>query len=102
MAAKISVESGAETRAIEFLAQSRFHQSFFLPATPKHGRLRVTYTVAGVDDADAPTLLFCGGMFGGRWTVVGIHHLAVKMGVRLVCCDRYVLFPLEFGFVLLA
>lgn len=89
MSSKTSSTS-AETRAIEFLAHSRFHQSFWLPATSQHGRMRVTYVVAGVEDQDAPTMLLCGGMFGGRWVVVSLHFLAVKMGVRLVCCDRYV------------
>jgi hypothetical protein len=78
----------SETQVIEYVSASWLHRSFKLPATDTHGPLRVTYAVAGLDDANAKTVLLIGGMFGGRWLALSCHHLALKMGVRVICIDR--------------
>lgn len=85
-----SPPSDEDIAALEHISAARFYQSLTVPATAAHGPLKVTYAVIGNQDRDAPTILLFGGMFGGRWIVVDIEHLAAKMGVRLVCCDRYI------------
>lgn len=77
-----------DAQALEFASSKRFHQSLKLPATPLHDELTVTYAVAGVDDEKAPMILFCGGMFCGRWIVAFFDFLARKAGVRICCIDR--------------
>lgn len=73
---------------------SELHQSFSLPATSTHPTLRITYSTVGfnVDDtalsSAAPTLLFIGGMFGGRYMAQYLHHLALRIGVRVIVIDR--------------
>lgn len=77
-----------EAFAIEYACSLRMHQFFTLPPTDTHGPLRVTYAVAGLQNDDAPTILCIAGMFGGRWIALLQHHLATKVGVRLICVDR--------------
>jgi hypothetical protein len=77
-----------EAEIIEYASNIAFHQQLSIPATSDHGILRVTYAVVGVKDEEAPTLLLCGGMFGGRWLALCYDYLAQKMGVRLICTDR--------------
>lgn len=75
---------------IESVSPIKFHQSFTLPETDKHGALKVTYAVSGIPlGEDAPTILFCGGMFGSRWMAVFNDFLATKIGVRVLYIDRY-------------
>ncbi|KAH8660407.1 hypothetical protein BX600DRAFT_467671 [Xylariales sp. PMI_506] len=77
-----------ESRAKAFIAQEQFNRSFTLAATEAHGELNVTYAVGGVDSAAAATLLFIGGMFGGRYMATMADHLGKKLGVRVVVTDR--------------
>ncbi|KAM0276809.1 hypothetical protein ACHAQH_006344 [Verticillium albo-atrum] len=72
----------------EYLSRPRFHQSLTLPATDDHGELKVTYAVGGSQDPSAPTLLFIGGMFGGRYMAVIGDYICRKMGVRIISPDR--------------
>ena len=79
-------------QAIEYLAHCRFHRRFILPATGEHEAFPVTYSDVGADGSDnVPTVLLIGGMYGTRYLGVHVHHLAAKMGVRIVSVDRYVL-----------
>ena len=79
-----------EEQAVELIAQRKFHQIFTLPATGSHGPLKVTYSILGPPvEEDAPTVVFCGGMFGSRYPfMLIINHLAEKHGVRVLCIDR--------------
>ncbi|TVY19414.1 hypothetical protein LARI1_G002554 [Lachnellula arida] len=78
-----------QERVIELVSPIKFHQSFTLPETDKHGALKVTYAVSGIPlGEDAPTILFCGGMFGSRWMGVFNDFLATKVGVRVLYIDR--------------
>ena len=78
-----------ELQPIEIIAPHKFHQIFTVPATDKHGQLKVTYGIAGVEHGeDVPTILFCGGMFGVRWQAVFMDWFAEKEGVRIVFVDR--------------
>lgn len=81
----------ARTQAIETLANRKFHHLFTLPSTPTHGPLKVTYSIAGIEKGDVPTILFCAGMFGGRWLALYTDYLATKGGVRILYFDRFVL-----------
>jgi hypothetical protein len=73
---------------------SELHQSFSLPATSTHPTLRITYSTVGFDvdnnasSSVAPTLLFIGGMFGGRYMASYLRHLASLIGVRVIFVDR--------------
>lgn len=79
----------ASNGAIKFVSPVKFHQSFTLPGTDEHGLLKVTYAIAGVEiGEDAPTILFCAGMFGSRWTAIWHDYLATKAGVRVLFIDR--------------
>jgi len=78
-----------EEQAISIIAPRKFHQIFIVPATDKHGRLKVTYAVLGKQDGDdVPTIMFCGGMFGMRWQGIYFDWLAEKEGVRMLIVDR--------------
>ena len=75
----------------KYVSRPRFHQRLALPATDAHGELEVTYAVGGSQDPSAPTLLFVGGMFGGRYVAVLSDYICREMGVRVVSVDRWVL-----------
>lgn len=77
-----------QMNAAEFVDRPRFHQRLTLPATDDHGELTVSYAIAGCQDASAPTVLFIGGMFGGRYTAVMCDYIGEKMGIRIVATDR--------------
>jgi hypothetical protein len=77
-----------EARAAEYVGQERFNRRFTLPATEAHGELCVTYAVGGRDRADAPTLLFIGGMMGGRHLASMADHVCAEHGMRIVVTDR--------------
>jgi len=85
-----STTKSPEEQAIELIAPRKFHQIFTLPATENHGPLKVTYSVLGPPvGEDAPTVVFCGGMFGSRYPyMIFVNHLAEKHGVRVLCIDR--------------
>jgi hypothetical protein len=81
--------SSAEDRAITIIAPQKFHQIFTIPATDKHGPLKVTYAVLGKQDGDdVPTIMFCGGMFGMRWQGIYFDWLAEQEDVRMLVVDR--------------
>lgn len=77
-----------DSRASRFIAQEKFNRSLTLPATDAHGELTVTYAIGGLDSAEAPTLLFIGGLFGGRLLASIVDYEATKLGVRIVVADR--------------
>lgn len=77
-----------ESRASEYIMQEKFNRSFTLPATEAHGELSVTYAVGGLDSADAPTMLFIGGMLGGRYMASIADYIGTKRGMRIVVTDR--------------
>ncbi|KFZ13069.1 hypothetical protein V502_06784 [Pseudogymnoascus sp. VKM F-4520 (FW-2644)] len=74
--------------AIEYVCAKRMHQSFTIPGTETRKPLKVTYAVAGLENDDAPTVVFISGMYGMRWVALSWHHIALRVGVRLVCVDR--------------
>ena len=81
------------SRALEYAANIKFHQSFTLPANPTIGRprpIRVTYS--DVDyrrDDTGPVILLIGGMFGGRWITLGSPDaLAKHHKLRLIVPDK--------------
>jgi hypothetical protein len=82
-----------EIKAIELIAPRKFHRIFTVPATDKHGPLKVTYSIAGVDvdeGEDVPTIFFCGGMFGTRWLAPWLDWISKTEGVRMIFLDRLV------------
>ncbi len=83
--------SPQEEEAIKRISPRKFHRLFNLPATGSHAALKISYAVAGPEDGDVPTILFCGGMFCTRWHMIGFEHLAQMEGVRIVSIDRLVL-----------
>lgn len=81
--------SSAEEQAIGLLAARKLHQIFTLPATDKHEALKVSYSIAGPEAGeDVPTIMFCGGMFGGRWMAPWHNFYAEKQRVRIIFIDR--------------
>jgi len=90
MSAKPLSAQDHETRAFEVTAARKFHRMFTAPATDTRGPLKVTYAIAGIEEGDVPTILFCGGMFGTRWQAVWADYLAEQEGVRVLHIDRFV------------
>lgn len=88
--------SPQEEEAIKIISPRKFHRLFTLPGTENHGPLKVSYAIAGLEDGDVPTILFCGGMFCTRWHLINYEHLAQKEGVRMVSIDRSVLSIIAF------
>ncbi|ELR03795.1 hypothetical protein VC83_04751 [Pseudogymnoascus destructans] len=74
--------------AIEYVCAKRMHRSFTIPGTETRKPLKVTYAIAGLENDDAPTVVFISGMYGMRWVALLWHAVAVRVGVRLVCVDR--------------
>jgi hypothetical protein len=77
-----------EEAAIKIASPLKFHRLFTLPATNDHGPLKVSYSIAGPEDGDVPTILFIGGMFCTRWLNIVHEHLAQQEGVRILSIDR--------------
>ena len=77
-----------QARSRDFIASEKFNRRFTLPATDDHGELTVTYAVAGKDSESAPTILFIGGLYGGRYLATMADYLSEKKGVRFVVADR--------------
>lgn len=86
--ASIPTPEELEFRANEYISQEKFSRSLTLPATESHEELTVTYAVGGLDSVDAPTVLFIGGMFGGRYLASIADHVCTKLGIRIVVTDR--------------
>ena len=78
----------SESRAKQYITQEKFNRSFTLPATEAHGELSVTYAVGGLDSADAPTMLFIGGLFGGRFLASHVDYIFKKHKMKVVVTDR--------------
>jgi hypothetical protein len=75
--------------AIKIVCDKHFHQSFWLPSTSQHDRLRVTYaTTTNFEDESLPVILFCGPMFGSRWNAQDFDYFIRKHGVRIIFVDR--------------
>ncbi|KAI7147850.1 6-phosphogluconolactonase, partial [Hortaea werneckii] len=75
--------------AIALLCRANFHRALWLPETPAHGKLRVTYsTTSNFHNADLAVILFCGPLFGNRWNAVMIDRMSSAHGVRVICVDR--------------
>ncbi|GAB1735066.1 hypothetical protein NU219Hw_g134t1 [Hortaea werneckii] len=75
--------------AIAVVCRANFHRVLWLPETPAHGKLRVTYsTTSNFDNADLAAILFCGPMFGNRWNALMIDRMASAHDVRVICADR--------------
>ena len=77
-----------DDEVIEYMCNSRFHNKITLPATNSHGLLRVTYAIVGVEDDNAPAILWCDAMLGSRWNGTQHHDFAKKQGVRVIFVDR--------------
>lgn len=77
-----------QTRSRDFIAREKFNRRFTLPANDDHGELTVTYAVAGKDSDSAPTILFIGGLYGGRYLATMADYISEKKGVRFVVADR--------------
>lgn len=85
------MSSDAEQKAITMLANRCYHQCLWIPATEKHGKLRVTFaTSSNFDNDDLPVMLFVPPQFCSRYHIVEMDHLAQAAGVRLLGADRYV------------
>ncbi|KAK0107572.1 hypothetical protein ONS96_003378 [Cadophora gregata f. sp. sojae] len=79
----------AEEQANTLISQRKFHRLFTLPATNNHETLKVSYGFAGPEiEADAPTILYCGGMFATRYLGVTQDWIATQKGVRILMIDR--------------
>ncbi|PVH84234.1 hypothetical protein DL98DRAFT_512624 [Cadophora sp. DSE1049] len=79
----------AEEQANTLISQRKFHRLFTVPATSTHEALKVSYGFAGPDiEEDAPTVLYCGGMFGTRYLGVTQDWIATQKGVRILMIDR--------------
>jgi len=75
----------------DILSPIKFHQSFKVPPTESHGVLRVSYSITGIPlGQEAPTILFCAGMFGSRWIGMWLDYLATKTRVRVLFIGRLV------------
>lgn len=78
-----------EVQAITALAPRKFHRIFTTPATASRGPLKVTYSIAGIENGkDVPTILFCGGMFGTRWHAHFVDWMATRDEMRVLFIDR--------------
>jgi hypothetical protein len=75
-------------QVIEMLAPRKFHRMFTAPATDTRGPLKVTYAIAGIEEGDVPTILFCAGMFSTRWQAYFCNYLAEKERIRVLFIDR--------------
>ena len=84
-------ESSSIKDAIEAVCAGHFHQCLWIPETPEHGKLRITFsTTSNFEDMSLPTILFCAPLFGSRWASLEVDCLARSMGVRVINVDRYV------------
>lgn len=83
--------SHQEAKVIEITSPRKFHRLFTLSATENHEPLKISYSIAGPEDGDFPTILFVGGMFCTRWHNILCENLAQKEGVRIISTDRSVL-----------
>ncbi|KAL2419959.1 hypothetical protein ABEF95_009476 [Exophiala dermatitidis] len=71
-----------------FASLIRFHRRISFYSDSVQSTINVTYGVAGVMDRNVPTLLFAGGMYGGRWNAPWVDYLCRQKGVRVIFIDR--------------
>ena len=81
-------EPSQRSASAEYLDKPQFHRRLTLPTTNDHGELTVTYAVAGAQSDSARTVLFIGGMMGGRFLATLGDYYSEKLGLRLVVVDR--------------
>lgn len=72
----------------KFADSSRFRQKLSFDCKTTSSQLTVTYALAGNEAEDAPVVLFCGGMYGGRWHGPWIDYLAQMKRVKVLIVDR--------------
>lgn len=84
----MSTTATAAEGVCAFAAAIRFHRSLTFDSATVQKTLRVTYATAGCQDPDTPTILFAGGLYGGRWNALWIDHLCQQKKVRVVIVDR--------------
>ncbi|KAF1947716.1 hypothetical protein EJ02DRAFT_390863 [Clathrospora elynae] len=75
---------------LEFLCDRRFHQNFVLPPNPvtdRHKPYRVSYADFG-DPNSSAVVLFCGALFGTRFSYSPLDQLAKTHHVRIIHPDR--------------
>ena len=76
--------------AIKYVCPRHLHQVLWLSENDSHGKLRVTFsTTSNFSDPSLPVIFVCPPMFGSRWMVVDLEHLAISSDVRVVSLDRY-------------
>lgn len=85
---RMSDNATAAEDVCSFAAASRFHHSLKFDSKTTQKPLRVTYATVGCQDSDSPTILFAGGLYGGRWNGLWIDHLCQQKKVRVVIIDR--------------
>ncbi|EHY56725.1 hypothetical protein HRR83_002192 [Exophiala dermatitidis] len=90
--AHVSSDEGSLDVDIEsvtaFASLIRFHRRITFYSDSVQCTINVTYGVAGVIERNAPTLLFAGGMYGGRWNAPWVDYLCRQKGVRVIFIDR--------------
>lgn len=75
--------------AVSIACAKHLHQSLWLPETPSHGRLRVTFsTTSNFADSSLPLIFNCPPMFGGRWSCLSSGRRAESHGLRMISVDR--------------
>jgi pimeloyl-ACP methyl ester carboxylesterase len=80
-------ESAAEDVGA-FVAAKRFHQSISFHSATVQETITVTFAVAGGQEPGTPTVLFAGGLYGGRYNALWIDHLCQQKRVRVIVPDR--------------
>ncbi|CEJ57903.1 hypothetical protein PMG11_06580 [Penicillium brasilianum] len=71
-----------------FVGAKRFHNSLCFHSETVQKSIRVTFATAGCQEPGTPTILFAGGLYGGRWNALWIDHLCQQKRVRVVIPDR--------------
>ncbi|PSK46024.1 hypothetical protein B9Z65_4992 [Elsinoe australis] len=85
----MAASSSSQDQAIAIVSTGCFHKALWIPHTPDHPQLRVTYaTTTNFDSVSLPVILFISPMFGLRWSALHFDKLARECGVRIICVDR--------------
>jgi hypothetical protein len=83
-------ETASADQAFRTVCDVSFHRTLWVPETPDHPKLKVTYaTTTNFNNVNLPAVLFIGPMFSTRWVALHIDKLARDCGVRVICVDRY-------------
>jgi hypothetical protein len=87
--ASVNDTTSSRDTALATVSAGHLHRCLWLPESPTHPRLRVTYaTTSNFNDEKLPAILFIPPMFGSRWFVLEMDKLARDCGVRVVLPDR--------------